>query len=254
MKLRKNRLKVLGAYGGKYGRMHPSTFLINENICIDGGHIIDPLQDDIFKVEHIFLTHSHFDHISDIPYLLDLTFARREKPLFIYGLNETIRSLKDYLFNQKIWPDFYNIKLPDSKHISLQFVEISFFEEYSIEDITIKPVPAEHTVPTAGFILNDQILISGDTASIDDLTGIIRKIPGLKTLFVDISFPEKMEEMAYISKHHSTKTIRNVLEKINSNVNVYGYHLKPLYVRDIKEELKDEDIYFLKEGEVFYFL
>ena len=81
------------------------------NILIDGGNIINILKDDSRFIEHIFLTHSHLDHIADIPYLFDLNFEKLKNPITIYGLKNTIESLQNNIFNNKIWPDFSKINL-----------------------------------------------------------------------------------------------------------------------------------------------
>ncbi|ACO03172.1 MAG TPA: hypothetical protein DEP48_04565 [Persephonella sp.] len=254
MSSKKNKIRVLGAYGSKYRDMNPSTFLINDTVCIDAGNIIEPLKEDIFKISHIFLTHSHFDHISDIPFLLDLTYSKREKPLYLYALKDTINTLKEDLFNQSIWPDFSKIKLPQTGEPALQFIEISYYEEYTVDGIRVKTFPSEHTVPTSGFIINDQILISGDTVSTDVIINQLKENPDIKKVFIDISFPERLEDIAYKSKHHSTKTVRDLIRKLNGHISIYGYHLKPLYAEEIKKELKDERVSFLEEEDRFYFL
>ncbi len=254
MSSRKNKLEVLGAYGSKYKDMNPATFLLNNSICIDGGSILEKLNDRIFGIEHIFLTHSHFDHIGDIPYLIDITYPERKNTLYIYGLSDTLNVLKSSIFNYDVWPDFSKIKLPSSGRPALQFIEISFFNEYFIEGLKIKPFPSEHTVPTAGFIINDQILISGDTISIDQIIEEVNINKKIENIFIDVSFPEKLGDIALKSKHHSTESIRQLIHKINPSVKIFGYHMKPLYLEEIKYELRDENISFLKEGDRFYFL
>ena len=103
-------IKVLGSYGNRGFNKGTTSFLVEENIAIDAGNLANGLGDNVEKIEHIFLSHSHFDHILDIPFVIDTNFSKRENSLKIYGLKETIEAIK-VIFNNKIWPDFTNICL-----------------------------------------------------------------------------------------------------------------------------------------------
>ena len=97
-------IKVLGSYGNRGENKGTTSFLIAENIVIDAGNLSNGLGKDVEKLEHIFLSHSHFDHILDIPFVIDTNFGNRERPIKIYGLKETIEDVK-LIFNNKIRPD-----------------------------------------------------------------------------------------------------------------------------------------------------
>ncbi|WP_457641172.1 MBL fold metallo-hydrolase [Persephonella sp.] len=254
MKLKENKLTVLGAYGSRYDDMHPSTFLINNSICIDGGNILEPLKEKSFLISDIFLTHSHLDHICDIPFLIDITYTKRKKPLNIYGLPETINALKEYILNCEIWPDFSNINLIHSESKSVRYIEIDYFKEICIGDIRIKPIPANHSIKSCGFVVNNKILISGDTYSNKYLVNEINSNKSIEMLFIDVSFPARLDNIAEKSKHHSTRTLKEEIKKLRDNIKIYAYHIKPPFSEEIKKELKDEKINFLKEGNIFYFL
>ena len=76
------RIKVLGCHGGELPGHRTTAFLIEEKLTIDGGAITAALElDDILKIDDIFLTHSHFDHVKDVPLMTDLLVGKREKPV-----------------------------------------------------------------------------------------------------------------------------------------------------------------------------
>ena len=67
------KIKVLGCHGGELPRHRTTCFLIDGKLAIDGGAITAALElEDILKIDDIFLTHSHFDHVKDIPLMADL--------------------------------------------------------------------------------------------------------------------------------------------------------------------------------------
>ncbi len=253
MSFMKNKLKVLGAYGSKFGDMHPATFLINDNISIDGGNILQPLSNDSLLIDYIILTHSHLDHICDIPFLIDIQYPKRKDPLYIFGLEETLNNLKEHLFNCSIWPDFGNIKLINSDSSSVRYINVEPYKEFKIGDISFLPVPSEHTVPTVGYVINYQIYITGDTISKETVLEITDKY-GIRTLFIDVSFPSVLDNIAHLSKHHSTNTVRELLQDLKSGVDIFIYHIKPQFYSDVVSELSDANVKFLKEGDLFYFL
>ena len=59
-----NTLKILGCSGSISKGHRTTSFKINENILIDAGSgVLDLTIDELKKIDHIFITHSHLDHI-----------------------------------------------------------------------------------------------------------------------------------------------------------------------------------------------
>jgi phosphoribosyl 1,2-cyclic phosphodiesterase len=42
------------------------------------------------KIDDVLLTHSHFDHVKDLPLLADVLVGRRDKPVTIWATRECI--------------------------------------------------------------------------------------------------------------------------------------------------------------------
>ena len=77
------KLRVLGCHGGELPRHRTTCFLVDGKLCVDGGAITAALQlEEILQVDDIFLTHSHFDHVKDVPLMTDLLVGKRHKPGF----------------------------------------------------------------------------------------------------------------------------------------------------------------------------
>ena len=106
-----NYLKILGASGSKTKLTGTTSFQVYKDIIVDAGNVIATLGDEASKINHIFLTHSHSDHIIDLPFIIEGFFEERTTPLKVYGSKETINSLKSHTFNDEIWPDFSKIDL-----------------------------------------------------------------------------------------------------------------------------------------------
>lgn len=104
------KLRVLGCSGGVGGRLRTTSMLLDHDILIDAGTGVGDLSlDELARIDHVFLTHSHLDHIAFLPFILDSVAGMRDRPLTIFATEETIASLQQHIFNWKIWPDFRRI-------------------------------------------------------------------------------------------------------------------------------------------------
>jgi HD-GYP domain-containing protein (c-di-GMP phosphodiesterase class II)/ribonuclease BN (tRNA processing enzyme) len=247
-------IKALGTYGNRGKNSFTTSFLLREDIVIDAGNLTNGLGKDVDKINHILLTHSHFDHILDIPFVIDTNFNLRETTLNIYGLKETIQSIKE-LFNNKIWPDFTNITLLNSKK-AINFITIVPNEILYFDDLSIKPFLVNHSVATIGFNItknNKSVIISADTYLDDNLIKEINSTTNLNALFLEVSFPSRFGKLAKISKHLTPKLIQQLIKQIKK-VDIFFYHFKNEYKQEIIEELKqlDRNYFILEDGMCIY--
>ena len=65
-------IKILGAYGAKTNDTAMTCIQIDKEIVIDAGNILQGLHDDAKYINHIFISHTHLDHIVDIGFLVDI--------------------------------------------------------------------------------------------------------------------------------------------------------------------------------------
>jgi phosphoribosyl 1,2-cyclic phosphodiesterase len=79
------KIRVLGCHGGELPGHRTTCFLIDSKLCVDGGSITQVLEmEDLLKIDDIFLTHSHFDHIKDVPLMTDLLVGHRNTPVIVH--------------------------------------------------------------------------------------------------------------------------------------------------------------------------
>ena len=234
-------IKVLGSYANESNSSGTTCFQLSEQILIDAGTIFRFLESDPNKIEHIFLSHAHLDHIAELPFLIDTTLDFRKTTLKVYGSQETIQSLKSNIFNDLIWPDFTLIKIPGTNLPAMEYITLKESEQVDIWSFQIIPFKANHTVPTFGYVvkLNSKGLIySGDTYKNGKIWKILNNDTQITSLIVDVSFPSNQESRAAISKHLTPKDLKTELHKLErESVKIYIYHLKPFYFEKIKEEI-----------------
>ena len=223
------QIKVLGCSGGIGGDMRTTSLLIDDDVLVDAGTGVGDLSfEALLKIDHIFVTHSHMDHIASIPLLLDTSIGWREKAVTLHATAEVIDILKQHVFNWLIWPDFSQI--PDAANPFLIYNEITLGQSVSINHKTITALPANHTVPAVGYQIDSgvhSLVFTGDTAGCDAFWQQVNKINNLKYLIIETAFSNADAELAVLSKHLCPNTLAEELAQCQSQPQTFITHLKP---------------------------
>lgn len=98
------KVRVLGCSGGigdSGGRpLRTTALLVDEDILIDCGTGVGDLTiAELARIDHVFLTHAHFDHIACLPMLIDSVSDLRDRPLAIHAVGATLDCLRAHVFN-----------------------------------------------------------------------------------------------------------------------------------------------------------
>ena len=223
------KIRVLGCSGGIGGGLRTTSFLVDEDILVDAGTGVGDLSlEALARIDHIFVTHSHLDHVTSIPFLVDTVCWMRSKPIVVYAIKETLEILRAHLFNWKIWPDFTQI--PDAARPFMAYREVKVGEPVELGGRRITAIPANHTVPAVGYALDNgrnALIFSGDTAPNDALWRVVNTTPNLKYLIIETAFSNAEREIAAASKHLCPQMLAQELEKMRVSPEVYISHLKP---------------------------
>jgi ribonuclease BN (tRNA processing enzyme) len=238
------KLRVLGCSGGIGGNLHTSAFLLDHDILIDAGTGVSELSlTELSLIDHVFVTHSHLDHIVSIPLLVDSVGFMRERPLTIYGSEDTLDILKQHIFNWKVWPDFSDI--PNGKQPFMRYQAIELGEAVELNGRRIAAVPANHVVPAVGYHVDSgsaSLVYSGDTTSNDAFWEVVNKIANLRYLLIETAFSNGEKELAVLSKHLCPSLLVEELEKFRGSAEVFITHLKPgeveLTMREIERSVQ----------------
>jgi len=235
------RVRVLGCSGGIGGSLRTTSLLVDDDILVDAGTGVGDLSlDALAKIDHIFVSHSHLDHVTSIPFLVDTVCWMRKAPIVVYAIRETIEILREHLFNWKIWPDFTQI--PDAQSPFMVWREIAVGQAVEVRGRRITPLPANHTVPAVGFALETArgaLVYTGDTTANDALWPLVNAMPNLKYLIIETAFSNKERDVATLSKHLCPDLLAQELEKLRHRPDIFVTHLKPgegaLTMREVQQ-------------------
>ena len=237
------KIKLLPSWLGDDVQLQLLTsFLINDRVGVDSGSLGFSLNaPERARVECIVLTHSHLDHIASMPIFIDEEFNRLTSPVVVYALPEVISALRQFVFNDQIWPNFEKITLLHSTRPALEFRALERGTRIAVGGLCITPIPVNHTVPTVGLLMEEDgaaVIYTSDTYVTDQLWEIANRTPQLKAIFVDVSYPNQLENLAAASKHLTPQSLGSELLKLKTEAEIHCMHIKPAYRDDVVLQLK----------------
>ena len=236
------KLKVLGCSGGIGGRhLRTTTLLVDNDILIDAGTGVGDISlAELMLIDHIFITHSHLDHVCSIPFLVDTVGGMRNKPLTVHASEPTLEIIRNHIFNWSIWPDFSQIPTPSKPFMRYEAMEQGQTDEHKGRKIT--SLPANHVVPAVGFQVDSgqaSLVFTGDTTTHDPLWKVVNKIANLRYLIIETAFCNRERELAIAAKHFCPSLLAEELTKLEQSAEIFITHLKPGEVELTMQEIED---------------
>jgi len=253
--MRSMRFHILGCSGGLGGTpgtagrpgrpARTSSFLVDHDILVDAGTGVEDLSvEDMRRIDHVFLTHSHLDHICALPLMLDTVGSSRERPIIVHALPETIQALKDHIFNWVIWPDFTEI--PHFERPWMVYSPLQVGHPVQIGNRTIRPITANHTVPPRGGFHRGpargrrplgggaaraagppSLVYSGDTLPTEEFWRTVNGISDLRHLILETAFANRERDLAVTAKHLYPIQLSEELARLCVDPQIHITHLKP---------------------------
>jgi len=252
-------IKVGGCYGGVAPGYNSVGFLLNERLLLEGGtatSVFSPAEQE--AIEHILISHIHLDHTKEIFFLLDNLAQMGAKAVTLAGTGEVVEGARKHLFNEQIWPDFSVLPSETSPVLKFQEVPENVFSR--LGEFEIMPIAVNHPVPATGFVIRHEegsIVYTGDTGPTRKIWEAARREEGLKAVFAETSFPNSMEKVALASGHLTPALLQKELQQLKRpGVPICIFHMKPLFIDEIRKELEAlgiVELQILEQGAVYEF-
>ena len=252
-------LRVLGCSGGIGKGLFTSSYLIDDDILLDAGTGVGELTlDEMRRLRHIFVTHSHMDHVLGVPLLVDTLFADlQSQPLLVHARAETIVALKQHIFNWQLWPDF--TELPNKQSPVLEFVEMTPGEHVVLGERRIEMIDVNHAVPASAYIVESAskvLAYSGDTTTNETLWQRLNQLESIDFMIVETAFGDEEQGLAELARHYCPSLLAADLKKLKHSTTIGISHLKPGAESGIFRQCRDvvdkkHKLLHLNSGDVF---
>jgi cAMP phosphodiesterase len=216
-----------------------TTFVVDDRLAVDAGSLgVAGSHGQYAEVGDILLTHSHVDHIATLPVHVERRFAASGQPVTVYGRAETVASLRQDVFNDRVWPDLIRIGEHASTMLRLEVLESE--KSVSVAGFTVTPVPVDHTVPTFGYVVDDgsvAVVFGGDSGPTDRVWEVALATGRLGAAFIEASFPDRLADLAELTGHLTPAGLAAEAAKLPDDIPVYAVHIKPDYREEVESEL-----------------
>jgi len=252
------KFRVIGCSGGQVPGHNLSSYLLDSSLLIDAGSITYVLDlEGQKKIRNILITHVHVDHVMGLATMADNLFGHCKTTVNVWGSSEVMASLKSSFFNDTIWPDFTQMTSDMQPWPVVTFHNMPEEEPTPIGDFIVTMVRVNHVVPSAAFFIENSkktLLHVGDTGPTERVWSLGRRKTNLRGVVLEASFPNRLQELADLSRHLTPQTLAKEVEKLGiPSVPILVTHLKPQYREEIIKELKKIKGYrlrILKEGDL----
>ena len=194
-------VQVVGAHNLEIGKDRHTCCVIDGVLGIDAGSLVSALNADaVSRVRTILLTHEHFDHTRDVPMMV-LAILDSPQVIEIFGLRGTLESVRRHLMDGELYPDLTTSL--NNAPPKCRFVPIVPQLAFQVLDYQAKAISMLHPVPAVGYIVKSSsggcIAFTGDTGG--ELMAILQDELAPKLLFVDVTFPNRLESRAKLTGH-----------------------------------------------------
>jgi ribonuclease BN (tRNA processing enzyme) len=232
-------VRVLGSSGGAALGCLPSSFLVDGRVAVDAGAVASALSlEEQARVKDVVLTHSHLDHVRDLPLLL-INADRDREPLRVHAMQVTLDAIREHLFNKAMWFEAFSI--PSKEKPLLRGHPLPLGQTVEVAGYEVTGYPLRHTVESAGWLIaRDGIAVffAGDTDDEECLVQPVRDAgETLRAVFLEASYPDRMADFARLTGHLTPTQLGRAARPVPEAVPVFVSHLKPGYEDTITREI-----------------
>ena len=180
------------------------------------------IREGISRVDEIFLSHWHYDHFGGLGELEYYVKLQRRTPLTLYLPPSAMERFR------LAFPDLLDV---------FSIVPWAFGQTYHYDTLTITPLPANHSVETAGFLVQSggrRLAYFSDTAGLPAETASV--VRGVDWLICDATFYGKnWFPHSHMSADQAIALGREINARQTVLTHLSVHYSRPMSAADIKE-------------------
>jgi len=176
----------------------------------------------------------------ELGFIADATVSFRDRPIRVAASHACLEAIRTHYMNDLVWPDFARIRT--STGFAIVYEELEDERWLPLPGgVAVMPVPVNHGAGARGFLLRSETgsaIYTGDTGPTTRLWEQASKLPDLKFIVAEVSFPDRMQDVAIASDHLTPEMLAHELSLLEGvQVPVYAFHLKPWFRQEIDRDL-----------------
>ena len=235
------QLRILGAHNVESRQTRMTSYLVDGALAFDAGSLTRSLtHDELRGIRAIILSHRHFDHVKD---LLPLGIAVRNEGVTIdvYAIQDTVDAVTETLMNGRLFPNFLESPSEDAPTFRMHTVE--FYQPFRVLGYDTIAVPVYHSVPTAGFQIDDgsaRLFYTGDTGK-----GLWKAWEHVApdVLLTEVTFGNENAVGARAAGHLTPKMLKDELDRFRAThgrlPETIVSHINPAWEDAVRRELAE---------------
>jgi cAMP phosphodiesterase len=234
------------------------SYLVDDAVAIDAGSL--GLLADLRRqerVRHVVVTHEHIDHIATLPIFLENVYAPGPDCVELLATEDVLDFLHRDIFNGRVWPDFFALSTGDDRFV--HGTPLTAHEPLTRAGLTLTPLPVSHVEGSLGVLVDDghaAVAFPSDTGPTDHFWRHIATCDRLQAVFLEVSFPDGMADLAAVTGHHCPRSFAAEIRKLESDVRWIVVHRKARYAAEIARELAAlglKNVELVEPGHVYEF-
>ena len=212
------RLKVLGAYGASDAEHNLTGYLIDDWLAVDAGTLTSKLSfAQQARIQAVFITHPHADHIRDLPHLIHNRFSqnagaaddlRRERRDGAAG-RQRLQRHRLARFREA------DLAADEGKPAVIT-VPMTPGKKVMFNDVGLTAGAGRSPDPRRGRDRGDERpghLFTGDTGPTTEIWKRTNKTPNVVAVVTEASFPNDQQSLADETAHLSPQHVRRRAEE-----------------------------------------
>lgn len=227
------------ALGTGEASQYLTSYLVNDAIAIDAGSLgFWKSPEDQAAIRHVFISHTHIDHVASLPIFLENVASFHDTPVRLYASDVVLESMRTDLFNGRIWANFLELTHERGRFVNL--VPIAEGQTLEVEGLRITCVGVNHVVPTMGFLIEDAnsgVVIVSDTGPTEKIWKRASAMANLNAVFLESTFPDEMASLAELTKHLTPAGFLGEMRKLTRPATFYAVHLRARCRDDVAQQL-----------------
>lgn len=196
------QLRIQGGHQVTSTEGRATSFVIDGRIAIDAGGLAGGLSlADQARIDHLLITHYHFDHVADLPFLGLLSLDRHQQ-VRVHCTQLVKDTLVQSLLNGTVWLNLFN-PVPGAAGPAFAHERVEAGREFSVLDYRVLPLEnRHHPVPVTAYQVTTpegrRLVYTGDTGpGINDIWPHVDP----DVLITEVTMPDALESLARLAGH-----------------------------------------------------